>query len=150
MDTVIPNPLFDRVERARRRKHKVRDTHITLAHGSGGRAMHDLIEGLFLDYFCDPLLAKLEDQAIFSIAGYGRLAFTSDSYVVDPLFFPGGNIGDLVVNGTVNDLAMSGATPLYLSVGFIIEEGFPMGDLRHVLASMRDAAATAGIRIVTG
>lgn len=159
-----PTPLFERVERARRRKHKFKDTQITLAHGSGGRAMHELIEGLFLDYLRNPLLEKLEDQAVFEIglsqhgiAGLAhngqakaRVAFTTDSYVVDPIFFPGGDIGKLAINGTVNDLAMSGASPLYLSAGFILEEGFPIEDLRRILASMRDAAAEAGVAVVTG
>lgn len=148
-----PTSLFERVERARRRKHKFRDTQITLAHGSGGRAMHELIEGLFLDYFRNPLLEKLEDQAVFEIQSRGestRMAFTTDSYVVDPIFFPGGDIGKLAVNGTVNDLAMSGARPLYLSSAFILEEGFSVEDLTRILASMRDAAAEAGVAIVTG
>jgi hydrogenase expression/formation protein HypE len=144
-----PSQLFARVERVRRRKPRVRDEFITLAHGSGGRAMHELIEGLFLDYFPNPLLAALEDQAVFSV-GSQRLAFTTDSYVVTPLFFPGGDIGRLAVCGTVNDLAMSGARPLYLSVGFILEEGFPLADLRRILESMRAAADEAGTQIVTG
>src|ERR1041385_5452121 len=143
-----PSPLFQRVERARRRKHRFTDTHITLAHGSGGRAMHELIEGLFLDYLRNPLLEKLEDQAVFEVGRPGmavlngnlpsRFAFTTDSYVVDPIFFPGGDIGKLAVHGTVNDLAMSGARPLYLSAGFILEEGFPIDDLKRILESMRD------------
>jgi hydrogenase expression/formation protein HypE len=157
-----PTPLFERVERARRRKHKFRDTQITLAHGSGGRAMHELIEGLFLEYLRNPFLEKLEDQAVFDVAatpavglnGNGqakaRIAFTTDSYVVDPIFFPGGDIGKLAIHGTVNDLAMSGARPLYLSAGFILEEGFPIVDLKRILASMRDAAAEAGVAVVTG
>jgi hydrogenase expression/formation protein HypE len=121
--------------------------------------MRDLVEGLFLEYLGNPLLEQLEDQAVFEIAradpgpsGQGplRLAFTTDSYVVDPIFFPGGDIGRLAVNGTVNDIAMSGARPLYLSAAFILEEGFPVEDLRRVLASMRDAAGVAGVRVVTG
>lgn len=126
--------------------------------------MHELIEGLFLDYLRNPLLEKLEDQAVFdlgptpgTIAGLNgnghartRVAFTTDSYVVDPIFFPGGDIGKLAINGTVNDLAMSGARPLYLSAGFILEEGFPIDDLKRILASMRDAAAEAGVAVVTG
>ncbi len=119
--------------------------------------MHDLIEGLFLEYFKSPLLEKLEDQAVFEIgrtngdgSGATRLAFTTDSYVVDPIFFPGGDIGSLAINGTVNDLAMSGARPLYLSSSFIIEEGFAIDDLKRILASMREAAARAQIEIVTG
>ncbi|HET6977179.1 MAG TPA: hydrogenase expression/formation protein HypE [Pyrinomonadaceae bacterium] len=141
--------LFERVERARRRKHKFTDTHITLAHGSGGRAMHDLIEGLFLEYFRNPLLEKLEDQAVFNVSA-SQLAYTTDSYVVSPIFFPGGDIGKLAINGTVNDLAMSGARPLYLSSGFILEEGFGIDDLKKILASMRDAAEEANVTIVTG
>ena len=117
--------------------------------------MHELIEGLFLDYFRNPLLERLEDQAVFDIAttnghGSSRLAYTTDSYVVSPLFFPGGDIGKLAINGTVNDLAMSGARPLYLSAGFILEEGLVVDDLKKILASMRDAAAEAGVTVVTG
>src|SRR5262245_57815123 len=148
-----PSPLFERVERVRRRKPRVKDDFITLAHGSGGKAMRELVEGVFLEYFTNPLLAPLEDQAVFEIASaqYAtRLAFTTDSYVVTPLFFPGGDIGRLAVSGTVNDLAMSGARPLYLSTGFILEEGFPISDLKRVLESMRATAAEAGVQIVTG
>ncbi len=160
-EVFTPTPLFERVERARRRKHKFKDTQITLAHGSGGRAMHELVEGLFLEYLRNPLLEMLEDQAVFEVPcghipgsnnGHAqtRMAFTTDSYVVDPIFFPGGDIGKLAVNGTVNDLAMSGARPLYLSAGFILEEGFPIDDLKRILSSMRDAAAEAGVAVVTG
>ena len=155
-----PSPLFQRVERARRRKHKFTDTHITLAHGSGGRAMHELIEGLFLDYLRNPLLELLEDQAVFEVGpalpnpgnlfSPTRLAFTTDSYVVSPIFFPGGDIGKLAVHGTVNDLAVSGARPLYLSAGFILEEGFSIDALKRILESMRTAAAEANVSIVTG
>ncbi|CAN5499513.1 MAG: hydrogenase expression/formation protein HypE [Pyrinomonadaceae bacterium] len=149
-DTFVTNPLFERVERARRRKHKIRETHITLAHGSGGRAMHDLVEGVFLEYFRNPMLEKLEDQAVFEVNGAKKMAFTTDSYVVDPIFFPGGDIGKLAVHGTANDLAMSGARPLYLSAGFILEEGFPIDDLRRIASSMQAAAEEAGVQIVTG
>ncbi|MEP7076025.1 MAG: hydrogenase expression/formation protein HypE [Acidobacteriota bacterium] len=149
-ESFATSPLFERVERARRRKHKIRETHITLAHGSGGRAMHDLVEGLILDYFQNPMLEKLEDQAVFAVNGFKRMAFTTDSYVVDPIFFPGGDIGELAVHGTVNDLAMSGARPLYLSVGFILEEGLPIDDLKRILGSMKAAAEEAGVQIVTG
>jgi hydrogenase expression/formation protein HypE len=158
------SPLFERVERARRRRRKIKDTHITLAHGSGGRAMHELVEGLFLEYLRNPMLELLEDQAVFEVGhtngaselsgvndhGSTRLAFTTDSYVVDPIFFPGGDIGRLAVNGTVNDIAMSGARPLYLSAGFILEEGFPIEDLKRILESMRAAAAEANVQVVTG
>ena len=148
-----PSPLFERVERARRRKHRLRDQQITLAHGSGGRAMHELVEGLFVEQFRNPILDRLEDQAVFEVSngqGPARLAFTTDSYVVTPLFFPGGDIGRLAVNGTINDIAMSGAEPLYLSAGFILEEGFPIADLKRIVESMRAAADAAGVQIVTG
>jgi hydrogenase expression/formation protein HypE len=136
-----------------KKKYTVKDEFINLAHGSGGKAMHELIEGLFLDYLQSPLLKALEDQAVFELSGKtgtSRLAFTTDSYVVSPIIFPGGDIGKLAVAGTVNDLAMSGAKPLYLSVGFILEEGFPIKDLKQILASMRDTATEAGVEIVTG
>ncbi|MBA3438638.1 MAG: hydrogenase expression/formation protein HypE [Pyrinomonadaceae bacterium] len=157
-DAFTPSPLFERVERARRRKPRIKDTHITLAHGSGGKAMHELVEGLFLEYLRNPLLERLEDQAVFEVPFTGntnsngsvKLAYTTDSYVVDPIFFPGGDIGRLAVNGTVNDLCVSGARPVYLSAGFILEEGFPIADLRRILESMRDAALEAGVQVVTG
>ncbi len=152
-DQFTTNPLFERVERSRRRKRKFKDEQITLAHGSGGKSMHELVEGVFLEYLRNPLLELLEDQAVFEIGGGNqktKLAFTTDSFVVDPIFFPGGNIGKLAVCGTVNDIAMSGARPLYLSVGFILEEGFAVADLKRILESMRDAAFEAGMQIVTG
>src|SRR6478672_11611253 len=127
-----PGPLFERVERARRRKPKLRDEQITLAHGSGGKAMHELVEGVFLEYLRNPMLEMLEDQAVFEVSngsGPTRIAFTTDSYVVTPIFFPGGDIGRLAVNGTVNDIAMSGAQPLYIAAAFILEEGLSTDDL---------------------
>lgn len=153
MSEFTPSPLFARVEKARRRKPKLKDQFITLAHGSGGKAMHELIEGLFLDYLHNPLLAALEDQAVFEVpvnSQINRMAFTTDSYVVSPIFFPGGDIGRLAIAGTVNDLAMSGAKPRFLSAGFILEEGFAIADLKRILTSMRDTAAEAGVEIVTG
>jgi len=141
--------VLDRIDRARRRKPRVREERITMSHGSGGKATHTLIEAVFLDAFRNPLLEPLEDAAQLTVAG-ARLALTTDSYVVRPLFFPGGDIGDLAVNGTVNDLAVSGATPLYLSAGFILEEGFPVADLIRVVESMRAAAQAAGVQVVTG
>jgi len=122
---------------------------ILLGHGSGGKLSSRLIERLILPAFENPMLAALDDQAIFSIDG-ARLAFTTDSYVVTPIFFPGGDIGELAVNGTVNDLAMGGATPLFLSLAFILEEGLPIADLQRVIASARRAAEHASVRIVTG
>jgi hydrogenase expression/formation protein HypE len=122
---------------------------IQLSHGSGGRMMHDLVSRLFVQAFDNPALSKRDDQAVLDVGGL-KLAFTTDSFVVDPIFFPGGDIGDLAVNGTVNDLVMCGAHPLYLSAGFIIEEGFSLAELEKVVASMKAASATAGVRIVTG
>ncbi|MGW0589727.1 hydrogenase expression/formation protein HypE [Streptosporangium sp. NPDC002607] len=137
--------VLDRIERVRRRKARVREDRITLAHGAGGKATHTLIEAVFLESFRNPMLEPLEDGAVAD-----GLAFTTDSFVVTPLFFPGGDIGDLAVNGTVNDLAMCGARPRYLSAGFILEEGFPVADLRRITASMAQAARAAGVWIVTG
>ena len=122
---------------------------ILLSHGSGSRASHELITELFLPAFSNPFLDQLNDQAILEADGL-RLAYTTDSYVVDPIFFPGGDIGRLAVCGTVNDLAMSGAVPLYLSAGFIIEEGFLIDKLRKVVNSMKQAAEEANVKIVTG
>lgn len=122
---------------------------ILLDHGSGGKASHSLIADLLVPEFKNPILAQLDDGAILDIEGK-RLAFSTDTYVVDPIFFPGGNIGLLAVNGTVNDLAMCGATPLYLSAGLIIEEGFSMGDLKTVLKGMKEASKKAAVLIVTG
>jgi hydrogenase expression/formation protein HypE len=122
---------------------------IVLGHGSGGRLSANLVHDLFLPLFSNPVLDRLDDQAILEIDG-ARLAFTTDSFVVRPLFFPGGDIGSLAVHGTINDLAMGGATPLYLSAGFIVEEGFPIESLRRIAASMGGAAAAAGVAIVTG
>ncbi len=123
--------------------------HVLLAHGGGGRLMHDLLEQMFLSAFGNPVLDSRHDSAVLDLPP-GRLAFTTDSYVVRPIFFPGGDIGSLAVHGTVNDLAMSGAQPLWLSAGFIIEEGLPMETLWRVVCSMRDAARRCGVQIVTG
>jgi hydrogenase expression/formation protein HypE len=121
---------------------------ILLAHGSGGKLAHELIEKGFLPQLSNPLLNKLDDSAVFDLSG--RLAFTTDSYVVNPIFFPGGDIGRLAVCGTVNDLSMTGAVPLYLSLALIIEEGLPHEDLMRVIRSVQQAAAEAGVQIVTG
>jgi hydrogenase expression/formation protein HypE len=122
---------------------------ITMAHGSGGKLTRELIETLILPAFRNPLLEPLHDGAVFDIGGV-RLAFSTDSHVIHPIFFPGGDIGSLAVHGTVNDLAMCGAEPCYLSVGFIIEEGLPMADLDRIVRSMRTAADEAGVLLVTG
>jgi hydrogenase expression/formation protein HypE len=122
---------------------------VQMAHGGGGKLSQQLIEGLVVPSFDNPSLAMLHDGAVLAV-GSARLAFTTDSYVVRPLFFPGGDIGQLAVHGTVNDLAMCGARPLALSCGFILEEGLPMATLARVVESMRAAAAAAGVSIVTG
>ncbi len=157
MSESVPGPgprrteaeVLARVERARTRSARVRDERVTMAHGVGGKATHALVEAVFLDAFRNPVLEHLEDSATLSLKG-ARLAFTTDSFVVSPLFFPGGSIGDLAVNGTVNDLAVSGARPLYLSAAFVLEEGFPVADLERVVAAMAAAAEAAGVAIVTG
>ncbi len=128
---------------------KVADDRIVLAHGGGGRLTHQLIEKIFIPAFSNAELEQRHDGAVLSING-SRLAFTTDSFVVRPLIFPGGNIGDLAVHGTVNDLAMCGARPLFLSAGFILEEGLSMETLRTVVNSMCDAAGEAGVKLVTG
>ncbi len=128
---------------------RVSDDRIVLAHGGGGRLTHQLIEKVFMPAFANDALEQRHDGAVLSLNG-SRLAFTTDSFVVRPLIFPGGNIGDLAVNGTVNDLAMCGARPLYLSAGFILEEGLEMDTLRTVVNSMQCAAANAGVKLVTG
>lgn len=127
---------------------------ITLAHGAGGKAMRDLIDSVFVGGFASPQLQELEDQARLDLAELtargDRLALTTDSYVVDPLFFPGGDIGKLAVTGTVNDLAVGGAKPLYITCGMVIEEGLPLDTLRQIVASMKITADAAGVAIVTG
>jgi len=122
---------------------------ILLDHGSGGKISHHLTTDLLLPVFDNPILAQLNDGAILELEGK-RIAFSTDSYTVDPIFFPGGNIGDLAINGTVNDVAMCGGQPVYLSVGLIIEEGFPVKDLESIVSEMGRAAETAGVTVVTG
>jgi hydrogenase expression/formation protein HypE len=136
MNLVCPTPFLN-------------EERVLLAHGGGGRLTHQLIERIFLPAFRNPALEAMHDGAVVEVNG-AQLAFTTDSYVVRPLFFPGGDIGDLAVNGTVNDLAMCGARPLCLSAGFILEEGLPLETLRRVVDSMRRAAACAGVSLVTG
>lgn len=127
----------------------MKEDKILLDHGSGGKISHKLIVDTILPLFDNPILSLLNDGAILDI-GKKRLAFSTDSYVVDPIFFPGGNIGTLSINGTVNDIAMCGATPLFLSTGLIIEEGFPLSDLKTILKEMSIAAEKAGVKVVTG
>jgi hydrogenase expression/formation protein HypE len=131
------------------------DDVILLAHGSGGQLSHDLVDRIFVRHFSNPVLLRLDDAAVVEVSERGsrdfpRLALSTDSYVVSPLFFPGGDIGKLAVCGTVNDVSMSGARPLWLSAGFILEEGLPLADLERIVASMAATAREAGVQIVTG
>ena len=135
--------------RRQARKLDLEQGRVEMSHGAGGRAMADLIDLLFREAFDNPLLNQANDQACFEVAA-GRMVMTTDSFVISPLFFPGGNIGSLAVHGTVNDLAMGGAEPLYLTVGFILEEGLPLAELAEIVQAMAAAAREAGIKIVTG
>ena len=154
MNVAEKKPIEENSATARIRQGKLVSNVITLAHGGGGKAMRDLIDDVFIEAFSNPALNTLEDQARFSLddlASYGdRLAMTTDSYVIDPLFFPGGDIGKLAICGTVNDLAVGGATPLYLTCAMIIEEGMRVDTLRQIVSSMAATARAAGVHIVTG
>jgi len=123
---------------------------ISLDHGSGGKIAHRLTAELLLPLFDNPILSDLHDGAVLTLKDNTRVAFSTDTFTVTPLFFPGGDIGELAVNGTVNDVAMCGATPLFISLALIIEEGFPMADLNRILQSIQKAAAEAGVTVVTG
>ncbi|MFT3939102.1 hydrogenase expression/formation protein HypE [Rhodopseudomonas sp.] len=136
-------------DRIRRRKLDLAHGRVDLSHGAGGRAMAHLISEIFHAAFDNPMLRAGNDQAAFEVAA-GRMVMTTDGYVVSPLFFPGGDIGSLAVHGTINDVAMAGARPLYLSAGFIIEEGFAFADLKRIADSMAAASRAAGVPIVTG
>lgn len=148
------NPLFQRIEKRRRRAGRLRESVIVQAHGGGGKAMRDLIDDLVVRELANPGLEVDEDQARIDLADLtalgDRLAFTTDSYVVTPLEFPGADIGKLAVNGTINDLAVGGAKPLYLTCGLVLEEGLEVETLRRILRSMGEAAREAGVRIVSG
>ena len=132
-----------------RRRLDLKDGRVDLSHGAGGRAMGQLIEDIFLDAFDNSWLRAGNDQSAFDVAA-GRMVMTTDAYVVSPIFFPGGDIGALAVNGTINDIAMAGARPLYLSATFVIEEGLPLADLKRVATSMGEASRAAGVPIITG
>jgi hydrogenase expression/formation protein HypE len=142
--------VLDRIEAFRRRKPRLLDDVVTLAHGAGGKASATLLDAVFLPAFADDLLAAQTDAAVLALPSGERLAFSTDSYVVHPLTFPGASIGHLAVHGTINDLAVMGARPLALSAAFVIEEGFSIETLRSVVADMAEAAAAAGVPIVTG
>ncbi|MDE2133179.1 MAG: hydrogenase expression/formation protein HypE [Alphaproteobacteria bacterium] len=135
--------------KAYKRRLDIKDGCVDLSHGSGGRAMSQLISGLFYEALDNKWLRRGNDQSAFEVSG-GRLVMTTDGYVVSPLFFPGGNIGSLAVHGTINDVAMAGARPLFLSAGFILEEGFALADLKRIADSMGDASRAAGVPVITG
>jgi len=149
MSGVNPGDSTFRPRRHRTSKLDIANGLVEMNHGAGGRAMADLIELLFRESFDNPLLNQANDQACFEVTA-GRMVLSTDSFVISPLFFPGGNIGSLAVHGTVNDLAMGGAQPLYLTAGFILEEGLPLRDLAAIVKSMAAAAREAGVQIVTG
>jgi hydrogenase expression/formation protein HypE len=142
--------VFERIEAFRRRRPRLRDEVVTLAHGAGGKASAALLDAIFLPAFANDTLAAQTDAAVLTLPSGERLAFSTDSFVVKPLCFPGGSVGHLAVHGTVNDLAVMGARPLALSAAFVLEEGFPIEELRAVVADMAEAAASAGVSIVTG
>ncbi|MEO6317397.1 MAG: hydrogenase expression/formation protein HypE [Acidimicrobiales bacterium] len=142
--------VLERIEAFRRRRPKMTDEIVTLAHGAGGKSSAALIDAVFLEAFANDALAPLEDAARLDLPHGDRLAFSTDSFVVRPRFFPGGSIGHLAVHGTVNDVAMLGARPQWLSAAFVIEEGFPVAELRDIVADMAEAAGLAGVAIVAG
>jgi hydrogenase expression/formation protein HypE len=142
--------VLDRIEAFRRRRPRLTDDVVTLAHGAGGKASAALIDAVFLEAFRNDALEVLGDGALLSLPSGEKLAFSTDSFVVKPRRFPGGSIGTLAVHGTVNDLAMCGARPAWLSAAFVLEEGFPIAELRAIVADMKEAATRAGVQIVTG
>jgi hydrogenase expression/formation protein HypE len=142
--------VLDRIEAFRRRRPRLTDEVVTLAHGAGGKASAALIDAVFVEAFATGDRAPLADAATLTLASGERLSFTTDSFVVQPRRFPGGSIGHLAVHGTVNDLAVSGAKPMWLSAAFVIEEGFPIAELHEIAADMAAAAADAGVALVTG
>jgi hydrogenase expression/formation protein HypE len=144
--------VLERIAEIRKRKPSLREDAITMSHGAGGKASHTLITALFGDILSNPVLDQLGDQAVLPLSGVDGigLAVTTDSFVVSPLFFPGGDIGELAINGTVNDLAVGGATPIGIAAAFILEEGLDIAILRRVVESMRRAADRAGVSVVTG
>jgi hydrogenase expression/formation protein HypE len=142
--------VLERIESFRRRRPRLTDEVVTLAHGAGGKASAALIDAVFVEAFANDLLEPLADAAQIDLPGGDRLAFSTDSFVVQPRFFPGGSIGHLAVHGTVNDLAMLGARPRWLSAAFVLEEGFPVAELRDIVADMAEAARVADVAIVAG
>lgn len=142
--------VIERIEAFRRRRPRLREEIVTLAHGAGGKSSAALVDAVFLEAFRNAPLEGLGDGAVLALPSGERLAFSTDAFVVQPLRFPGGSIGHLAVHGTVNDLAVSGAVPRWLSAAFVLEEGFPIAELKDIVADMAAAAAAAGVQIVTG
>jgi hydrogenase expression/formation protein HypE len=142
--------VLERIDKFRKRRPRLLDDVVTLAHGAGGKSSAALVDAVFLEAFRNDELEQLGDAAVLRTASGERLAFSTDSYVVAPRRFPGGSIGHVAVHGTINDLAVSGARPQWLSAAFVIEEGFPIAELREIVADMSEAAARAGVQIVTG
>ncbi len=155
-DYLSAGPRFDesqvieRIESFRRRRPRLLDDHVTLAHGAGGKASAALIDAVFMEAFRNPLLESLGDSAVIALPGGDRIAISTDSFVVQPWRFPGGSIGELAVHGTANDLAVTGAVPQWISTAFVLEEGFPIPELKEIVADMAAAATQAGVQIVAG
>ena len=142
--------VIERIESFRRRRPRLLDDHVTLAHGAGGKASAALVDAVFVEAFRNPTLESLGDGAVLTLPSGERIAMSTDSFVVQPRRFPGGSIGELAVHGTCNDLAMAGAVPSWISAAFVLEEGFPITELKEIVADMAAAAANAGVQIVTG
>lgn len=142
--------VIERIESFRRRRPRLLDDHVTLAHGAGGKASAALIDAVFMEAFRNPLLESLGDSAAIALPGGDRVAISTDSFVVQPRQFPGGSIGELAVHGTANDLAVAGAVPQWISAAFILEEGFSIADLKEIVANMAAAATQTGVQVVTG
>lgn len=142
--------VIERIESFRRRRPRLLDDHVTLAHGAGGKASAALLDAVFVQAFRNPALESLGDGAVLTLPGGQRLAMSTDSFVVQPRRFPGGSVGALAVHGTCNDLAMTGAVPAWISAAFVLEEGFPIAELKEIVADMATAAANSGVQIVTG
>ncbi|MDI3314240.1 MAG: hydrogenase expression/formation protein HypE [Mycobacterium sp.] len=142
--------VIERIESFRRRRPRLLDDHVTLAHGAGGKASAALVDAVFLEAFRNPVLESLGDSAVLGLPSGERMAISTDSFVVQPRRFPGGSIGELAVHGTANDLAVVGAVPQWISAAFVLEEGFPIAELKDIVADMAAAAAQAGVQIVTG
>jgi hydrogenase expression/formation protein HypE len=142
--------VIERIESFRRRRPRLLDEHVTLAHGAGGKASAALVDAVFLEAFRNSLLVSLGDAAVISLPSGERIAMSTDSFVVQPRRFPGGSIGVLAVHGTVNDLAVAGSVPQWISAAFVLEEGFPIAELKEIVADMAAAAAQTGVQIVTG